>query len=154
MATEQFDTVRSLINEKRFDEAKEILRLINSPTARQWLRKIKELESPDPAQPSRYPSNEQDASLKTLSQQFRLVLIALVVLVVVNLLILTAVLLPVFLSNSSSTNNYEDMDVDCREISNYENEGWRVVTAYSYQTGSASFGYTVYTNCILERPLP
>lgn len=48
--------------------------------------------------------------------------------------------------------SFETDTIDCREIKSYADKGWRVVAAYSYQTGSSSFGYTVYTNCVIERP--
>jgi hypothetical protein len=41
--------------------------------------------------------------------------------------------------------------VDCREASQYAEDGWQFVSAYSYRLGDEVVGYTEYTDCVLER---
>ena len=48
---------------------------------------------------------------------------------------------------------YETITVDCRDVKNYAADNWRIVTAYSYSTGSSFLGFTVYNQCIMERAI-
>jgi len=48
---------------------------------------------------------------------------------------------------------HETKMVYCETIETYATQGWRVVAAYSYSTGDAYSGYTVWNECVIERPM-
>ena len=48
---------------------------------------------------------------------------------------------------------YETEVVYCESVASYAKQGWRVVAAYSYSTGDAYSGYTVWNECVIERPM-
>lgn len=49
MADHQFAEIKRLIRERRYDEARALLRTIDHPRARRWLQYLAECERADPA---------------------------------------------------------------------------------------------------------
>lgn len=84
-----------------------------------------------------------DASVVSKPMQTGLIVLlaSIALLLLCNLLVL---LRPVFTVR-------ETQIIDCRDVSDAAVDGWHVVSSYSYELGDASEGYTVYTECVMER---
>ena len=76
------------------------------------------------------------------------------ILLVVLLSIVVFLQLADLLTRIAPVFGYETQIVSCESVGVYSNQGWRVVAAYSYSLGGGYTGYTVYNDCVLERPKP
>ena len=159
----QLHIARQLITEKRYEEAHAILiQMQGEPTAQKWLAKLDEIMSKDDEWNSVYKrssgdvlreSKQADVGLEMNTQLMQAEIQQLKALRrTVNLLFLTGVALVLVLTLSGvlPVLGYETKSVYCDNLADYA--GWRVAAAYSYETGSSRYGYTVYTHCVIERP--
>ncbi|MEO8394814.1 MAG: hypothetical protein ABI700_17600 [Chloroflexota bacterium] len=180
MARDQFDDIANLIQQKRYSEARTLLEGIDNPKARKWLEKLYQI-APEPqitALPGikqQIPEPPADAfySMQELTRYYQIQIdqqakqikllghlnTGIVLLTIITILVLlgtlfsgTGLLTRLVPSPIAAGQQFETDVISCDSVKSASDEGWRVVAAYSYSTGSSTFGYTVFNDCVVERP--